>query len=358
MIKTIVFSVSNAKAATARLQAAVCLALCLLISIATAPASAQAPPSSVSITGYCTGSSSPYSCTSTQFSTWIAQGLGSSPKPLYAPAGVYNISGSVTVDFNPGSPPTTDPTIGLSIFCDGPQLTQFVFSSGSGITFENSAGTNATTGNAPVYYLWIQGCGFTGSTNAPLVQIGQSDFFDAFNETQLVNDVIRNRMGGTNGGSAIGLQLNYVLNSFVNVTINAACVATSVLTVSGCPSTGISGTASTGYSGLGFAALDCRKCLFNSFFGSYSNSGSGVVLRDDSNYGNVFHSIDDEGTTAAIWTVNGSGTYIHNNTFMGGTFAFSSLGINATVGATTYLFNPYFLGNGTDYTSSVGVTTY
>jgi hypothetical protein len=108
------------------------------------------------------------------------------------------------------------------------------------------------------------------------------------------------------------------------------------------------------WTGLGFAALDCRQCLFNNFFGSYSASYFGVVLRDGSNYGNVFHAIDDEVTTDAIAILNSASA---NNTFMGGQIALSYSGIYATAGSNNLFCNPNYLGNTTNVTSATGATS-
>jgi hypothetical protein len=292
------------------------------------PAYAQAPPSSIAFyPTYCSDRTGATDC-STGFANWIADGI-SQKLPLYAQAGTYKLSSQQTVNL------ISVKTVGLSIFCDGPQLTRFVFDNSvasPNLQFIGDDSNPATVDN--IFYLWVQGCGFRGNTNGTIVQVGRQNFNDAINETQFVNVAVQN---ASTGGSAIALQLNFVLNSFMNVVANA-----------GAPTPG-----GPPWTGLGFAALDCRQCLFNNFFGSYSIGYAGVALRDGSNYGNVFHAIDDEVTTAAVWILNANSTH---NTFLGGQFALSSQGINAVNGSDNKFLNPHFLGNTADTTSLTGVT--
>ncbi len=301
----------------------------LLVLTGSAPAMAQAPPSSLTFyPTYCSDRTGATDC-SAGFAQWIADGIAQK-LPLYAQAGTYRLASAQTVNLHDVA------TTGMSIFCDGPQLTKFVFDANVSSPNLQFVGNNFQAPNVPdnIFYLWVQGCGFRGNTNGTLVQIGRTTYGDAINETQLVNVAVQNSSGG---GSAIALQLNFVLNSFINVVANA-----------GAPT----GT-SPPWSNIGFAALDCRGCLFNNFFGSYSIGYAGVALRDGNNYGNVFHAIDDEVTTVAVWILNAGSAH---NTFIGGQFALSSQGINATAGSSNKFLNPNFLGNTANKTGTVGVT--
>lgn len=306
-----------------------CLAATLFLCLGTKIADAQAPSSAIAFyPAYCKDLTGKTDCSS-GFARWISAGI-SQHRPLYARAGKYRLSSAQVVQLHPVA------GIGLSVFCDGPKLTRFVFDRDVGSPNLEFIGLD-TPGNADsINYLWIQGCGFSGSTNGTLVQIGRMDFGDAINETQLVNDGIYN---GSGGDGAIALQLNFVLNSFINIVADAGAPPPS--------------EKAPPFKNLGFAALDCRGCAFNSFFGSYSIANSGIVLRDWQNYGNVFHSVDAEVTNASVSVLN-SGSV--DNTFIGGQFSSSVVGINATAGAGNKFINPHFFGNVSDTGALVGVT--
>lgn len=293
---------------------------------------------------YCNDNTGQTSC-SGGFAQWIQDGI-TQKRALYAQAGRYRLDSQQTITLTSQGPGGTAPpantlmsgVLGISIYCDGPQLTQFVFDAGVASPNLQLVGQDlahaATPTQDSVTYPVIRGCGFSGSVNGTLMQIGTYDYGDAINEPQLINDEFHNN---SSGGSAVALQLNFVLNGYVDVVATAGIVPP--------------GQSGPPWTSLGFAALDCRACAFNNFYGSYGYSNNAIVLRDGWTFGNTFHSVDVAVFTSAVYipneTVPGSimgPPLLNHNVFLGGTFSSGVYGINAAFGASSgnIMINPTF----------------
>lgn len=261
---------------------------------------------------YCTDNTGATDCTS-GFNAALADQL-STAKCLYIPTGRYLISSNI--DWNIHAKPTQ----GFCIYGDGRGDARAVIA-GSALIFGGTTGVNfnihGNTGDSLTTGR-IQNLSIIGSTTGTVFQVGNSALDDAFNEIYLTGLFISN---GSTAGSAVALNLNFFLNGVVDAIVNGGGynVGTKI--------------------GSGFAALDCRQCTFTSFLGSYSLSGTGIYLRDGSNYGNVFSALTTEATTTNIAILNAGST---NNTFVGGSISLATNGIVATGGSNNVFLNTNF----------------
>lgn len=255
------------------------------------------------------------------FDNWIRDGL-TSHRPLYLPAGFYRLSNAHIVQLHQAGQQAAS---SLTIYCDGPQIAQFLFDSGMAPPNIQFIGNDVPSAPDLVSGLWIQNCGFYGSTPGALMQIGATDYGDQFRGMKLDYVAVRNV---TTSGNAIALQLNNVTASFINAVANAASIS---------PAEGAQGPP---YTTLGFAALECRQCTASTFHGSYGVSSFGVVLADGANTGNSFYSLDLEETVNAVRIVNAQST---DNTFLAGQYSDFQTGIVANAGSGNVFVSPNFL---------------
>jgi hypothetical protein len=84
--------------------------------------------------------------------------------------------------------------------------------------------------------------------------------------------------------------------------------------------------------------LIMNQCCFNTFQGSYGAwLGTSIRLTDGFNYGNVFLSPDLENVANCV-VIDGGNCV--NNTFIGGTWSYTSSGIFASAGSGNRIINP------------------
>ena len=257
---------------------------------------------------YCADNTGATDCT-TGFNSALALALSSS-RCLYIAAGSYKIASNI--DWNLHS----NPSAGFCVIGNSrgnPGATKLVFTAATGASWLIHGNTSDS-----IVFGHIEHLAITGNTSGATLQIGNIALDDSLNELQLNDLFIAN---GSSSGTADALMLNSVLNGFVNVVANGGGYTTST------------------HVGAGFAALDCNQCIFDMFMGSYGNSGTGILLRNGSNYGNTFVSADMEAATSNV-TINNSASV--NNTWIGGTISLSTNGIAAAAGAYNVFLNTYF----------------
>ncbi|KAE8756099.1 hypothetical protein FSO04_30820 [Paraburkholderia madseniana] len=213
----------------------------------------------------------------------------------YAPAGTYKVTQPVAMDWGPVA------TTGATFVGDGAAQSVFDLSS---VTTSPAWLMTDTTGSDACFYGTFKDIGFIGDVPGPLLQIGNEDYSDAFNEFEIKVQVKNNNTTE----SACGTELNGLYNC-------------SAFLVSNCHGHG--------------DALRIRQTQFSHIFGSSGNADTAIHLTGGYSYGNTFISHDCEvvNTCVVIDEQN-----VSQNTWIGGQFVWSNgsgpavAAINATNG--------------------------
>jgi hypothetical protein len=143
------------------------------------------------------------------FSNFIAA-VKTTGRAGHMPAGTYKINTAQVIDLASISPK------GIYIYGDGQYQTMLDLTSVSA----SPAFSIIDTGNAGGggFYSTFANFGIKGNIAGTLLQIGKTDFSDALNEFKFDNLWIGNNSASA---SAIGIQVNYVLNTHFNAVIAA-----------------------------------------------------------------------------------------------------------------------------------------
>ncbi len=223
-------------------------------------------------------------------------------KPLYIPAGSYRVSSQLAWDVHPRS------LTGITIIGDGAHMSILDFSQDS-VASPNLRIYDSVT--EPVVYCRIGAFGVKANVNGVAVQIGQTNFSDAWNVCRFGPMYIANTNSGT---SAVGLQVNEVLSSTFECMV-----------------------ANLNGAGTGMDAIQLNQSIMNTFSGcSAGNSAIGLHLTNGYSYGNVFLGLDLENATSGVAIDTPDAL---DNTWIGGSAANLSYFANGSAGNGNYFFN-------------------
>lgn len=214
------------------------------------------------------------------------------------PAGTYVISSAINFLLNPAK------FVGCTFIGDGVSLSIL-----QGITVATSPVflVNCTDAPKDNDYFVARGIGFQGNTNGIVFQMGNEDFSDPVNEPEL--DILVQNFNAS--GTARAVELNSVLNGDLRI---------------------IADTAGTGI------GLTCNQVTFCTIQGSFGGPlGTGIHLTNGFNYGNVFSSCDIENVVNCVIIDNAQSVA---NTFIGGTWSYTSSGVFASAGSRNMIINP------------------
>lgn len=156
-------------------------------------------------------------------------------------------------------------------------------------------------------YLSMKGIGIFTKTPGVGVQFGAETFADPINEPE-IDLMVLNLDRST---AAVAVEINFVLNGDIRLVANSAGPGTSLL---------------------------LRQASFNHFTGSYGGVGGVAVrLADSFNTGNVFTALDMENVATCVVSES---PYSLGNTFIGGTWNYTTNGVSSTSGRRLVVLNP------------------
>jgi len=226
--------------------------------------------------------------------------------PLYIPEGRYGFTAAPEIKVDAFR------TSGLLIYGDGQQRT--ILDLRSVTTSPNLQVHCATSPTVKDnYYLTLRDFGVIGQIAGTVLQVGADDFSDPVNMPRFQNLTVQNF---DSSASCIAVKMNYVVGGWFDIQVNGGA-------------TGENG-------GLG-TALVLRQCQFNHFFGSVGTADTALRLQDGVNASNVFNCLDMENVNTCVVAASGN---ISANTFIGGTWSYTTTGIDAVAGVSTYVINP------------------
>jgi hypothetical protein len=230
-------------------------------------------------------------------------------KRCRAPAGTYLVASSVLFD--------VDPAQGHGVWIEGDGCARTIFQYTGSAAPGFRLGTDALVqGRGDNFYSVIQGIGFSGSVDGPLVQLGRDDFADSINGLQMDQVCINN---ARKTPSAVGVRVNSVVTSRLWMSV------------------------SMDYSGT---ACELRSPNMTTFQGSCSGGDIGILFTSSGTMlGNVFLNMDLEVNSRDV-VLAGSKTV--RNTFIGGQFDYQirngPCAIDAYDGESTTFENPNIAG--------------
>lgn len=242
----------------------------------------------------------------------------------YIPKGQYKITMATTWDFS------TIASVGCRIYGDGPNECKLDFSSvSSGVPFK-------WVGTVALFYMTFANFSVLTNYNGVGFQIGQTNYSDAWNSCRFDKLIVNNSNPGANN---VGVQLNYVLQSIIDIVANGG-------------GTGRPGQPSTpGYG----TAMQLRQCAFNHFFVACGNAKKGLHITGGFTYANTFSALDIEEVDTAI-TIDSAEA--KRNTFINGTYVATTI-FNCTAGQANVFQNPNIspYGGGVEFATggSIGV---
>jgi hypothetical protein len=270
----------------------------------------KAKENALSLLDFCSDNTGATDCAS-GIANWVAEGLALH-KALYIPAGTYRSASQQSWNLHSSSPADHSGN-GINVFGDGRAASIIKFDSGVSSPAWQIVG-NDTPGEILIYSRF-EDFQVLGDTAGTLMAFGRDDFNDALNEFQLNNLLIYNK---STSGFNVALKLNYFLNGLVNVVADGGGYDVGTST------------------GTGYAALYCRACNFNTFMGSYGNTGNAIYLTYSYNLGNTFLNVDTEASTTDIQI---DSSLAKSNTWIGGQISLAAYGINATAGSGNKFIN-------------------
>lgn len=219
----------------------------------------------------------------------------SSGNALYFPAGTYKVTSQLTFACSTTGVTIRGAGVGLSII----NMQSFTTSPNMLITAVVPA--NGTDGFV------MKGIGLQGNTTGIVFQIGNESFNDAHNEPEL--DILVQNFNTT--GTARAVELNYVLNGDLRII------------------------ADVGGNGYG---LICNQVAFSTIMGSMSAIlGTSIRMTSGFNLGNVFLNVDLENCATGVFSDSANN---QGNTFIGGTWSYTSSGVNSSAGKDLQIINP------------------
>jgi hypothetical protein len=222
-----------------------------------------------------------------------------SGKPLYLPAGNYNV-GTNQLNFLLTDVRNT----GVTIYGDGVGRTII---NAAAVTTSPQVLFNCTSKPCDQVFLSIKEIGFYTNTTGTGVQFGSQNYSDPINEPKIDLMVLNFNKAAT----AVAVEMNFVLNGEIRLVANTAATGTS---------------------------LKLRQAKFNHFTGSYGGpGGTSVHLTAGFNGGNVFSSLDMENVAVCV---RADSPVSSANTFIGGTWNYSKNGVVATAGKRLVVINP------------------
>ena len=202
-------------------------------------------------------------------------------KPVFIPAGTYQITGPLTLDFTAGR------TVGGSIRGAGGQATRLLIANST----TSPALTLCATGGA-VFYLEFGDLAVASSCAAPVLAIGrnrgnpasgQPNYPDAFNSSRFHGLVVNNNMASA---AAQGIQVNGLYQSEIEAVANCK------------PGFGTS--------------LRLNMVQFSAIKGSFSTAHLGIEMAEFYSFANRFEILDLEVVDVGLRI---SSTYAHANIF-------------------------------------------
>lgn len=233
---------------------------------------------------------------------WIAAALAGNAARL--PTGIYATTRQLNIETS------FEPTKGAKIFGDGCArsiIDTRLCPVGVVPVYIHCDSTWSGDGKGDNYFLSMKDLGFWGDTAGPLLQVGRDDFRDPVN----CPDFDIHCLNFSKSGSAVAVRLNYVVGGKMRLIAN------------------------TGGPGI---ALQCRQAGFNVFEGSFGAlQGVGIAMQDGFNTGNLFNAPDIENVFCCLRIFNQQTV---GNTFIAGTWSYSSSGVFATDGSANMLINP------------------
>ena len=220
-------------------------------------------------------------------------------KPLYFPTGTYYV-GTNQLKLTLEQARTT----GVTMFGDG--VGRSIINAAD-VTVSPQVLVTCPSVPGDQVFLSMKSMAFFTNTPGVGIQFGNEKFTDALNEPQIDLMVLNFNKTAT----AVAVEMNYVLNGEIRLVANTAAAGTSLL---------------------------LRQASFSHFTGSYGGPGGvSVRLSDGFNDGNVFTALDMENVAVCVISNSPSN---QANTFVGGTWSYSSHGIVSTAGARLVIINP------------------
>ncbi|MDV6330685.1 hypothetical protein [Asticcacaulis sp. 201] len=242
----------------------------------------------------------------TQFQNALAL-CGALGAPLYIPEGRYGFTAAPEIKVDAFR------TEGLLIYGDGQQRTILDLRS---VTTSPNLQVHCTVSPPTAkdnYYLTLRDLGVIGQVAGTVLQLGADDFSDPVNMPRFQNVTVQNF---NSSASCVAIKMNYVVGGWFDIQANGGA-------------TGENG-------GLG-TALVLRQCQFSHFFGSVGTADTAIRMQDGVNASNVFNCLDMENVNTCVVAASGN---ISANTFIGGTWSYTTNGIHAVAGVSTFIINP------------------
>lgn len=229
---------------------------------------------------------------------------------LYCPAARYGFTTA------PQILTTLFRTSGLNIRGDGPHRTLFdvtAVKNSPQMQIRASSNTNGTLKDN--FYLTLEDIGIEGNIAGETLRIGENDFSDPVNMPHFVRVFVQNF---DTSNACRTVVMNGVLGGKFDIQFFGG---------------------SGGYVGGNGIVLTLRQVDFCEFFGSIATAEEAIRFQDGISWGNHFNCLDMENVKTCVRFLGSSGSY-QNNTFTGGEWSYSSMGIDCQAGRNNLLINP------------------
>lgn len=248
---------------------------------------------------------------------WIAEVKASGRKGV-APAGRYKRATAWTIDLAGCS------GLGLTVEGEGMQRTIFDLTAvSSGVPYQVTDSNGSTGGDT--FYLSLSNFGVHTNINGVGAALGKNDLSDALNACVFDRLYFAN---ASTGASACALEVNYVVQSYLNVTTN-------------CGASAVNGD-----------SLRLRQVQFSTVTGSGGNAANSMHITGGYTFGNTILNWDAEEVQKCflidVATAN-------SNTFIGGQLVWTVGGIDATAGSNNIFMNPNFGVGSNKVLNSTGI---
>lgn len=215
--------------------------------------------------------------------------------PLWLPSGTYRLRSELVIDY------ARTAGTGFQLISDGAIIDATGYD-GRALTITCSGGTAQSIKSC--FYFHLQGTLFVnGRSSVATVRIGNNDHSDAHNSIKIDHLVVNN------GGSGLGMRMNYVLNSDIFAVADSA----------------------------GWAGMYLTQVQFSRISGAASGAtGVGLYLTDGYTFANTFQALDLEVSKVCLAI---DSPYANRNTFVSPYFNCQTP-IAAVAGEKNVLFNP------------------
>lgn len=235
---------------------------------------------------------------------WLTN-IGLTGRKGKLPSGRYKVTSALLLDCKNFS------SVGLDIEGDGMQRSIIDLTSvSSGVPFQITDSNGATSGDT--FYLSLSNFGVHTNINGVGAALGKNDLSDALNACVFDRLYFAN---ASTGASACALEVNYVVQSYLNITTN-------------CGGSAINGD-----------ALRLRQVQFSTVTGSGGNAANSMHLTGGYSFGNTILNWDAEEVKKCVLIDVATA---NSNTFIGGQLVWTVGGIDATAGSNNIFMNPNF----------------